>query len=252
MWLTPPDVIWPLEGKTVFSIVAAQRTGSNLLERSLDHLNDVTCHGELFNGEFLGFHHAEGKEFAGYERSEIERRDGDLAAYVLATISASPKPIVGYRIFQDHNIEALKNTIYNRDIKKVVLRRNLLESFISFKMASSTNQWIVLQQGSRKEAAKVKFVLQEFLVFAARHSLYYNEIYQVLSSTDQAFVSIDYSQIKEPPMANKIARFIGSADAFESVPELTLKQNTRSLRNSVDNFDEMIEEIQKVRVRRYF
>jgi LPS sulfotransferase NodH len=252
MWLTPPDVIWPLDGKTVFAIVAAQRTGSNLLERSLDQLSDVTCHGELFNAEFLGFHHAESDIFAGYERTEVARRDDDLASYTQAVMSASRKPIVGYRIFQNHHNEALRNTIYNPDIKKVVLRRNLLESFVSFKMASSTNQWIVLHPGSRKEAAKVKFALEEFLVFVARHSLYYNEVYQALSSTGQTFVSVDYSELKDPDVANMIARFIGSSEEFESVPELTLKQNTRMLRNSVENYDEMITQLQKLRVRRYF
>ncbi|MDX1743482.1 MAG: nodulation protein NodH, partial [Ruegeria sp.] len=37
-----------------FIVLAAMRTGSNLLEFNLNALDGVTCHGEAFNPHFIG------------------------------------------------------------------------------------------------------------------------------------------------------------------------------------------------------
>ena len=37
-----------------FIVLAAMRTGSNLLEANLNALDGVTCHGEAFNPHFIG------------------------------------------------------------------------------------------------------------------------------------------------------------------------------------------------------
>jgi LPS sulfotransferase NodH len=39
-----------------FVIFAEMRTGSNHLEESLNGLDDIQCHGELFNPTFIGHH----------------------------------------------------------------------------------------------------------------------------------------------------------------------------------------------------
>ena len=37
-----------------FAIFGAMRTGSNLLERSINQFPGLHCHGELFNPSFVG------------------------------------------------------------------------------------------------------------------------------------------------------------------------------------------------------
>jgi hypothetical protein len=251
MWLSPPDSFWPLQGKTVFAIVASMRTGTNLLERVLDYHDDVFCHGELFNPDFVGFQNESTRAFGGFERAETERRDSDLAQFFQAMIGSVEQPIVGYRIFQNHNKDALRQTIFNPDIKKVILRRSLLETFVSHKVAQATDQWLVEQRTARKPFEKIQFSTEEFLRYSARNSLYYNEIYHALASTGQSFAAIDYDELKSPAAINRLARFLGSEDELEAVPELLLKQNLRGVQGSVENYDQMIDNLQKLQIRRF-
>jgi len=212
VWLTAPNSLWSLEGKSVFAIVAAMRTGSNLLERILDYHEDVFCHGELFNPDFIGFQHEAVSGFGGFERTDTQRRDAYPERFFHAMVNSTEDPVVGYRIFQNHNRDAVAQTIFNPGIRKVILRRSLLDAFVSSKIAQITDQWLVLERGQRKPFEKFTFSMDEFLRYLARNSLYYNEIYHTLISTGQPFFTLDYDELKTPGAINRAATFIGSHD----------------------------------------
>ena len=70
-----------------FMIVAAMRTGSNMLERSLDRFEELSCFGELYNPAFVGFPIRENELVISVE----DRAKDPLALLDLIKSSSAPK-----------------------------------------------------------------------------------------------------------------------------------------------------------------
>jgi len=252
VWLSKQRLNWEFPDKTVFAIIGTMRSGSNYLERTLDHFDGVMCHGELFNDRFIGFHHAHIENFAGYGKDQCKRRNEDINGFMQAVVAASEGNVVGYRIFPSHLKSALQETIYNKNIRKIVLRRNILHSFVSLQIANQTDQWIVLHKGTTKPFEKIQFEINDFLAHAAQYALFYSEIYDVLNTSGQKYAIVNYDEVGRATTANRLATFLNLNQKIDKVPTTTLRQNPGSMRDLVANYDEMISELQKAKVARYF
>ena len=251
-WLQQPPRYWDLMGREVFAIVGMMRSGSNLMERSLDGLEGVMCHGELFNLQFIGFHNTHAASFAGYEKNQVRRRNENPEQFFRQVLGETKRPIVGYRLFGEHLRAGIENTIYHPLVKKIILKRNQLDSFVSLCIARQTNQWIVLHAGTQKRVEKIKVDPTEFKDFVIRNTAFYNEVYEVLSRSRQRFMVVDYAEIKNPNTVNKIAEFIGSPSKVDSVQEKIYRQNEGDTRSKVENYQELISVMQAGKFARYF
>jgi hypothetical protein len=78
-------------------IFAEMRTGSNHLEESLNGLDDIECHGEVFNPTFIGHHNR--FEFLGYSTW----RGGKGTRWALDAMIARGGTLPGFRFFHDHD-----------------------------------------------------------------------------------------------------------------------------------------------------
>ena len=247
-----PGTHWTLHSKQVFAVVGMMRSGSNFVERALDDAPDVLCHGELFNPHFVGIHHTKNKIFAGYERENIEKRNDDLEKFHSTILKNSAAPIVGMRIFCEHQQEALNQIVMNAEIKKIILRRNLLEAFLSLKRASNSGQWLV---GDKKFLAKIDPIeidFIEFIQFVCMQSLFFNEVVSTLEKTGQKYVQLDYTEIKSPEKINEIFEFIGSKHRVDVVEEKLVKQNQLPIEKSIANFDEFKTKLEKSNLAPWF
>ena len=118
-----------------FVVFAEMRTGSNHLEESINSLDDVQSHGEVFNPTFIGHHNR--FEFLGFD---LARRERDPAGLIDAMIDGAG-PLPGFRFFHDHDPRVLERVLPDPRIAKVLLTRNPLDSYVSRKIASATGQW---------------------------------------------------------------------------------------------------------------
>jgi hypothetical protein len=243
--------VWDICGKKTFAIIGMMRSGSNLLERTLDTLADVCCHGELFNGQIIGFRHTQSESFGGYAKNELRRRNADLPRFFSSVLQNSEEPVVGYRVFADHNRDALINTMNDPRIKKIVLRRNYLQAFISNRLAAETGQWIVLHPNTQKQFQKMRFDIDEFSKYMAFNCGFYDEVFWLLNRTKQDFFCVDYNELTRLQKMNEVAEFIGSQHRFSQIPRTILRQLTPQLREKVENFDEMVASLQASRLARY-
>ena len=113
------------------------RTGSNFLEANLNALPGVTSHGEVFNPLL---HRQEGPDRA------VRHHDG-------ATATRDPRPPVAqaarrrptacpaFAIFHDHDPRILDDVLDDPACAKIILTRNPVESYVSWKIAQATDQW---------------------------------------------------------------------------------------------------------------
>ena len=138
-----------------FVIFAEMRTGSNLLEATLNAIKRVTCFGEAFNPYMMGW--PDKDELKGITMAE---RDADPHR-LLAAIFDKPNHLPGFRYFHDHDPRVLDAIIENRACAKIILTRNPVDSFVSTALARATNQW-KLNETETAVPATIHFDSEEF------------------------------------------------------------------------------------------
>lgn len=233
-----------------FVLVGMMRSGSNFLERQLNRLSDVRCHGELFNPAFIGLSHEVGKEHAGYTRESTKERDADEAGFLRKLDEACDRALFGSRLFLDHSPMMTSQLLYDPAVKKIVLSRNLLEAFVSLTTAQETGVWLTTE-AAKKPSPKVKVNVNKLVTFALRQSLYYNDILTILHRTKQPYVQMDYTEIKQLPRLNAVAELIGSKHRFADVQEPIQKQSPEPLEERIDEFGKLMEELRKRQIARW-
>lgn len=215
-----------------FVIFAEMRTGSNLLEANLNALEDICCVGEAFNPHFIGFPNTE--QIGGVT---LRARDEDPMRLITA-IKGYPKTMAGFRYFSDHDPRILDALLDDPRCAKIILTRNLVDSYVSLKVARETGQW-KLTNVKRRKAARVRFDPGEFEKYAARLQSFQLKILQRLQTSGQTAYYISYDDLQDLNVLNGLARHLESGDHLDALDDSLKKQNPSELRDIVTNFAEM-------------
>ena len=111
------------------------RTGSNLLETYLSENLDILCLGEAFNPSFIGYPNR--SALLGISEKERDRNPMQL----LHAIRDHTPEIAGFRFFHDHDPRVLTAVLPDPECATIVLTRNPVDSYVSWKIAQATEQW---------------------------------------------------------------------------------------------------------------
>ena len=239
-----------LKHKT-FVMIGMMRSGSNLLQRQLDLLPDIRCHGELFNPAFVGLAPEAKASHGGFRREDAALRDADELGFLMKVDEACDRPVMGLRLFLDHSPEMTSRLLYDPEVRKIVLSRNLLESYVSLAIARETDVWLTTKEASGPPKP-IKVEVHKLINYALRQSLYYNDILSVLHHTGQSYRMIDYSEIKQLDRLNDIAAFVGSSARVAKMEEPIKKQNPGSLAEKILDFPKLQEDLRKRNMMRWF
>lgn len=215
-----------------FVVFAEMRTGSNFLEANLNALDGVTCHGEAFNLNFIGYPNR--KSILGFT---MEQRDADPQA-LLAQIS-STEGMNGFRYFSDHDPRAFAPLIKDRSCAKIVLTRNPAESYVSYKIAKATKQW-KLNDVKRLRSEKVTFEAEEFDAHVERLQTFQIRLLNALQKSGQTAFYVDYEDLQDVDVMNGLAAFLGVPSRLKALDGSFKKQNPGALADKVDNPDDMM------------
>jgi len=215
-----------------FVLFAEMRTGSNFLEANLNALPGVTCHGELFNPHFIGR-----KDQTAFLGLDLAARDRDPLA-LLARLRASARGLTGFRFFHDHDARVLEAVLPDPGVAKIILSRNPVESYVSWKIAQATGQW-KLTDARNLRTARVTFDSAEFAARLEAQQCFRRHLTRRLQETGQTAFHIDYRDISAVAVLNGLARFLGVPATLEA-PEPTLKkQNPGDVASMLTNPAEM-------------
>jgi hypothetical protein len=238
--------------KPTFMLVGMMRSGSNFLERTLGLLPSIRCHGELFNQHFVGLAAEYPQEFLGYRRDNVHARNKDSVAFLNAMIQGCDRQAMGFRMFLDHDTAVMSEALYNPAIKKVVLTRNLLDSFVSLEIARETDVWLTTETRQSAEPDRVNIDVNDFTAFALRQSMFYNDVLTILQRTGQPYFHIDYAEIKELSVLNGLVEFLGVPDRFSTAEEPIKRQNPGSQQDKISNYSQVVEQLRQRRLARWF
>ena len=214
-----------------FVILGDMRTGSNLLEESLDAFDGLTCHGEVFNPTFAG-HDGQPSLFG----MTVAERDRDPLG-MIARMRAASEAIPGFRLFPGHDPRVLDHCLRERRCAKVVLARNPVDSYVSLKIARKTGQWWLGDMRAARSAT-VRFEAEEFESYLQRLQSFYGEIRRSLQTTGQTAFHVHYDDLSDPAILDGLARWIGATGSSRRGVHARV-QNPEPLDAKVENFAEM-------------
>ncbi len=215
-----------------FIILAEMRTGSNFLESNLDQFPGLKCYGEAFNPHFIVAPNRD--ELFGITQAQ---RDRDPAR-LIAAMKRETQGIPGFRFFHDHDPRVFDMAMSDPRCAKVVLTRNVVESYVSHRIAQQTDQW---KLGDLKNArtARVRFDPEGFERMLMARKAFQEQILRALQVSGQTAFYLDYEDIQNLDVINGLAKFLGETTQLTSFSGKTKKQNPQSLADKVTNFREM-------------
>lgn len=215
-----------------FVIFAEMRTGSNFLESNLNAIPGLTCHGEAFNPYFMG---GEGKtELFGLT---LQDRNAEPAR-MLREMRDKTEGISGFRYFHDHDPRVFDLVVDDPGVAKVILTRNQLESYISWKIARESDQWWLANTRHLK-TVRPSFQLDEFRERIEVLQAFQKGLVGRLQVSGQAAYYIDYDDVLDLKVINGLAAFLGVEGRLEDLVFRFKKQNPEPLADKVANPAEM-------------
>ncbi|EEW26506.1 hypothetical protein [Rhodobacter ferrooxidans] len=217
---------------TSFVMFAEMRTGSNFLEANLNALPGVKCHGEVFNPYFIGI-----KDHTEMFGIDLAARAADPLA-LLGALRAQTEGLGGFRFFHDHDPRVLDAVLPDPACAKIILTRNPVESYVSWKIAQATGQW-KLTNASKLKSSKVPFDAAEFEAHLAAMQEFQIRLMHGLQTTGQTAFYIDYEDIQDVAVLNGLAAFLGVSTRLEAPDSTLKKQNPEEIGAKVLNLAAM-------------
>jgi LPS sulfotransferase NodH len=215
-----------------FVVLAEMRTGSNFLETNLNAIDGVVCHGEAFNPHFIGYP----------KRTDIlkvtcAQRDRDPSRLIEA-IRSLPDGLGGFRFFHDHDPRALDLFMDDPRCAKIILTRNPLDSYLSWKIAQATGQW-KLTDVKRHKAGRAVFDETEFAAHIQSLQTFQVQILNRLQISGQTAFYLAYEDLQSVDIINGIAKWLGVRNRLKRLDQSLKPQNAIPMDQRVANFDDM-------------
>jgi len=211
-----------------FIVFAEMRTGSNFLEANLNAFDDLTCHGEAFNPHFIGYPNSD--NILGITRSMREENPARL----ISRIKSEPGALGGFRYFHDHDPRVLDLALEDPRCAKVVLTRNPLDSYVSWKIAKATGQWKLTNVKRRKESL-AQFDSAEFSQHVEALQDFQITLLNRLQKSGQTAFYVAYEDLQNLEVMNGLARWLGVETQLEALDDSLKRQNPAPVVSKVEN-----------------
>ncbi|WP_282027497.1 nodulation protein NodH [Ruegeria faecimaris] len=222
-----------------FVILAAMRTGSNLLEANLNALEGVSSHGEAFNPHFIG--RLKGDSLLGVT---LEERDNDPKTLLNAIRSADGE-MNGFRFFQGHDPRVLEPVLDDPSCAKIILTRNPLDSYISLKIARETKQW-QLKNVKRRRTEQIAFNPREFETYLDQQQAFQLTLLHHLQASGQTAFFIAYDDLNRLESLNGLAAWLGVSGRLTTIDDTLKPQNPEPALSKVTNPDETEQALSRI------
>lgn len=144
----------------------------------------------------------------------------------------------GFRFFNDHDPRILSSCIDDPRCAKIILTRNPVDSFVSWKIAQATGQW-KLTNATHAKSYQITFEPEAFEAHIAAIQAFQVRIQHALQVTGQTAFYISYDDLRDIDVINGLAQFLGVDGRLPHINKKLKKQNPAPLDQKVTNFDEM-------------
>jgi len=223
-----------------FVVLAAPRTGSNLLCTLLDSHPDILCHHELFNPK--GIHYAVRLRDGTFSLGTKEERDEDPLSLLSRVWGTSlGHALVGFKLNWSQNERVFDAVLADIGIKKLMtVRRNRVKTFVSELVAQTTGHWeSYVGRSPRGETTRVHVDVNALLEQIRRNDEYYAWLHEKLRAAGQEYLEIIYEDLESDDARRRILEFLGVSPDVHLLRASTFKRNPPDLRAIVTNYEEL-------------
>ena len=216
----------------LFVIFAEMRTGSNFLETNINEFPGLACYGEAFNPHFLCYPNK--TDLFGVTQA---MREGDPAS-LIDVMRQNTDGLPGFRFFHNHDPRVLEHVLPNPRCAKIILTRNPVESYVSWKIAQETGQWKLADMKHQK-SAQITFNVDEFERHLSALQAFQVQLLSTLQVTGQTAFYLAYEDVQDVDVMNGLAAYLGEETKLDSLSKKLKKQNPAPLSEKVKNFQDM-------------
>ncbi len=220
-----------------FVILAAPRSGSNMLCTMLESHPDIRCHHEIYNPK--GIRLALPLREAGVSLGTVEERERDPEAFLERVwASGDGACCVGFKLTHRQNDVVYRRLLADASIAKVVLRRrNRLKTYVSALLSEARNRWEVYDGDEPcRDHLRVTVDPAAFLEHAAFDAAYYDELRAAFEAGAHPRIEVCYEDLFSLRAQNAVLGFLGVAGTVTGLEARSVKQNARDLRLTVENY----------------
>jgi LPS sulfotransferase NodH len=237
-----------------FIILGQGRSGSNMLIGLLNSHSQVVSYGELFlSAERINWGFPKHDQYL-HSPKLLSLRNNNPEKFLRKHIfKRYPTPIsaVGFKLFYSHArgdaSEAVWNFLKNRqDIKIVHIKRNnFLKSFLSYKKALITDEWLIISQKGISNQPKDMNIYLDAQECLAHFNYMQNSILEYDFFFDQhKKIDVIYEELCTDyhSVMRQVQDFLEINQ--ETLEPNTVKQSSLSLSESITNYFELKEQFQ--------
>jgi hypothetical protein len=209
---------------TKFVILAAPRTGSNLLCTLLNSHPEVLCHHELFNPD--GIFYALDYRDDSLRLGSIADRDREPFGF-LQRVWESPKgaSCVGFKMTRGQNEAVMQSLIEDSRVLKIVLQTDRWEVYAEDELVSDT--------------PKLRVDVDSLKAHCDLNARFYEDIRRSLHTKRQPCIEIVYENIFSESEHVRLLEFLGVETTQVKLTHTSVKQNDSDLRSLIENFQEL-------------
>ena len=234
----------------IIVFLANRRTGSNYLMKVLNNFPEIEFFGEVFHWDTVWMPSDRKQQYViwlkntrgidisigeqPFEDKELVKLNHSHPDYLLDFIaSTSPKRYVGFKIFPEHlKWYKLKTHILaNKKIKKVILKRNLLDVYISDRILEMTNK------SQRQDTSNIKVNINclDFKAWYYNTMSFYSRVELYLHNSNQKYSELSYEELHSHNSNDEKVDFLQSwllqngieIEARPKIANYTKKQDKR-------------------------
>ncbi len=222
---------------TRFVILAAPRTGSNLLCTLLASHGDILCHHELFNPNGVFCARDRAVDFGFGDVAERDRNPKEFLDRVWRY--PAREACVGFKWTRDQDRTVLSRVVSDEGVKKIVLRRrHRLKTFLSECIARELDQWEVYDPRDLASARpRLTIHGSDAIEHAQSNATFYRSLDAALSR--QPKLELWYEELFEREVQRRLLQFLEVSPDDVTLRPGSVKQNSDDVRQLVANFEEL-------------
>ena len=189
-------------------------------------------HGEVFNPFFIG--KKDQTELFGITLADREEDPLRL----LRRLRERTTGIAGFRYFHDHDPRVFDAVMDDPRCAKIILTRNPVDSYVSWKIAQATGQWKLTNPKNIK-TARARFDAAEFESHLEDLQAFQIRLMNRLQTSGQTAFYVDYEDIQNLDVINGLAAWLGVDARLEALDDKLKKQNPEDIADKVENYPAM-------------
>ncbi len=222
-----------------FVILAAPRSGSNMLCSLLHSHQHILCHHELYNPADIFYALPLRKSKFQLAQSMQERDQKPLQFLDRIWRNNLAMPCVGFKMTHRQNPKVYQALLADHNIKKIILKRNnVVKVHVSKLIAECNGIWEDYGDKNNKERTTVTVDVKKLNEDIAFNDAFYQEIETTLKSSLQEYCVLEYERLNQVTCQKHMLDFLGLN--YQPLTTESVKQNPTDLRKLVSNYNELM------------